>query len=237
MAAGKGSRMGTSVPKVLLPLCGRPIVMHVLDTLEKAGIADPVIVVGRDSTAIRAALGERRYVVQEEQLGSGDAVRCAREAASGAEHIIVMCGDSPLFRTETVRRLMETHLREAAAVSLTSAVLEDPHGYGRVLRGPTGEVVGIIEEKMATEEQKAIKEINGGCYAFDASWLWQNIDQMHLNEAGEYCLTEMVDIAIAQGKKIATIETRPDEVAGVNTPDQLHAAEEILRRRSDGAVE
>ena len=229
--------MGSSLPKVLLPLCGRPMLAYILDVLAEVGITHPVVVVGDGGEMVEQALGDQcMYALQEEQLGSGHAVLCAREVARDSKNLLVMCGDSPLFRAETVRSLMEAHVRERATVTLVSAVLEDPRGYGRMLRTPTGDVAGIVEEKLATDAQKAVREINGGCYAFDAAWLWENLDSMHRNEAGEYCLTEMVDTAIAQGRKVIAVPASPDEVAGVNTPEQLRAAEAVLKRRGDCAM-
>ena len=224
--------MGSDLPKVLLPLCGRPMLAYILDALSDVGITDPIIVVGEGGEEVKKALGDRcRYACQEKQLGSGHAVLCARKAARGSKHLLVMCGDSPLFRTETVRSLMEAQVRQQATVTLVSAVLEDPHGYGRILRSPEGEIAGIVEEEFAADEQRAIKEINGGCYAFDAGWLWENIGSMRENQAGEYCLTEMVDTAIAQGRRVIAVPAAPDEVLGINTPTQLQAAEAILRAR------
>ena len=223
--------MGSDLPKVLLPLCGCPMITYILDMLSELGIARPVVVISKSGDKVKETLGDRcRYALQDEQLGSGHAVLCAREEAQGSDHIIVMCGDSPLFRKKTVHALMETHIRENAAITLTSAILENPHGYGRILRSADGEVSGIAEEKLATDEQKAIKEVNGGSYAFDANWLWDNIDLMHKNEAGEYCLTEMVDIAISQGHRVVTVSAAPDELQGINTPDQLREAEEVLKK-------
>lgn len=234
LAAGKGARMGSDLPKVLLPVCGRPVLAHILDALAKVGINRPVVVIGTGSELVRETLGDCCiYAAQEEQLGSGHAVMCARDAAQGAENILVMCGDSPLFRVETIRSVMEAHLRERATITLVSAVLEDPSGYGRILRNSSGDVAGIVEEKIASDEQRAIREINGGLYAFDAPWLWESIGLMRRNEAGEYCLTEMVDIALAQGRRVITVTASPDEVAGINTPEQLRFAEGVLRRRGD----
>ncbi|MCX6377291.1 MAG: NTP transferase domain-containing protein [Armatimonadetes bacterium] len=232
LAAGKGTRMGSDLPKVLLSLAGRPVLAHILDSLAQVGITRPVVVIGTGGELVRGTLGDCCiYAVQEEQLGSGHAVMCARDATQDADNILVMCGDSPLFRVETIRSVMEAHLRERATITLVSAILDDPRGYGRVLRGPGGEVSGIVEEKLATEEQKAIGEINGGLYAFDAPWLWENIGLMRRNEAGEYCLTEMVEIAISQGCRVIAVSASPDEVAGINTPDQLLAAERVLLAR------
>lgn len=232
LAAGKGTRMRSDVPKVLLPLAGRPVLAHILEALIQVGVNRPVVVIGTGGEQVRETLGDCCvYAVQEEQLGSGHAVTCARDAARGAESILVMCGDSPLFRVETIRSVMEALLRENAAITLVSAVLDDPRGYGRILRAPSGDVAGIVEEKIASDEQKAISEINGGLYAFDATWLWENIGLMTSNEAGEYCLTEMVDIALAQGRRVITVTASPDEVAGINTPEQLRFAESVLLTR------
>ena len=232
--------MGADVPKVLLPLCGRPMLAYILDALAEVGVSRLIVVVGKGGEQVKEAFGEgNKYVRQEEQLGSGHAVLCARESArgstsspqAGSSYVLVMCGDSPLFRTETIRSLMNAHVREHAAVSLASAILEDPRGYGRIIRGTDGEIAGIVEEKLATDAQKTVKEINGGCYAFDAEWLWANIEALTSNEAGEYCLTEMVDIALAQDRRVIAVSAAPDEVAGVNTPSQLKDAEKIIRSR------
>lgn len=233
LAAGKGTRMGSDLPKVLLPVCGRPVITHILDALGKAGIQRPVVVVGYKAEKVREALGDRViYALQKEQRGSGHAVMCARDAARGAKDLLIMCGDSPLFRVETISAVMEAHVREDAVITLASAILDDPTGYGRILRGPGGEVIGVVEEKIAMPEQKAVKEINGGLYAFDAGWLWESIHLMRENEVGELCLTEMVDIAIAQGRKVIAVPIPAEEVAGINTPEQLRAAERVLSERN-----
>ena len=232
LAAGKGSRMGVDIPKVLIPLCVRPMISHILDALADLGISAPVIVVGKQHQAFEETLnGEIIYAVQEEQYGSGHAVMCARDASPTTGHLLVMCGDSPLFRVETIHTLMNTHRAAGSAVTLVSALLDDPYGYGRILRNASGEITGVAEEKSATPEQKAVREINGGCYAFIAQWLWDNIHLLTRNEAGELNLTQMVDIAIRQGLKVSSVTAAPDEVAGINTPDQLRRAEEILTVR------
>jgi len=232
LAAGKGTRMGSDLPKVLLSLAGRPVLAHVLDSLAQVGITRPVVVIGTGGERVKETLGDCCiYTVQDEQLGSGHAVMCARDAAGHAENILVMCGDSPLFRVETIRSVMEAHLRERVTITLVAAVLDDPSGYGRILRTPNEDVAGIVEEKLASDEQKAISEINGGLYAFDAPWLWENIGLMRRNEAGEECLTEMVDIALAQGRRVIAVTASPDEVAGINTREQLRFAERVLLTR------
>ena len=234
LAAGKGSRMGVDIPKVLIPLCGKPMISHILDALSALGIGTPVIVVGKQHQVFEETLDDEAiYAEQEEQLGSGHAVMCARDASPATGHTLVMCGDSPLFRLETIRALMNTHRTDDSAVTLVSAILDDPFGYGRILRNTVGEITGVVEEKSASSEQKAVREINGGCYAFKAQWLWDNIDLLTRNEAGEFNLTQMVDIAIRQGLRVTSVTANPDEVAGVNTPDQLRQAEEILMARGD----
>ncbi len=230
LAAGKGSRMQSDLPKVLHHVCGRPMICHILDALRSVGIARPIVVIGKGAELVEQTLGGGyAYVLQEQQLGSGHAVICAREAAEGrSRDVLVMCGDSPLFRVETIRALMDAHVREDATASLVSAVLDDPTGYGRIVRDADGRITGVVEEKLADESRKAIREINGGCYAFDSEWLWSNIDRMRENEVGERCLTEMFDIAIAQGKHVTAVFSQPDEVLGVNTPAQLAEAERIM---------
>jgi bifunctional UDP-N-acetylglucosamine pyrophosphorylase/glucosamine-1-phosphate N-acetyltransferase len=224
--------MTSDLPKVLLPLCGRPIIAYILDLLSEVDISHPVVVTGWGGDILRSTLGSSYiYADQAEQLGSGHAVVCAREAAQGSKNVLVMCGDSPLFRADTVRSLISTHLQLESTVTLVSAVLTDPTGYGRILRGPDGSVTGIVEEKLASVEQRMIREVNGGCYAFSSEWLWKNIGSMQKNEVGEYCLTEMVDIAISQCRVVCTVTCMPDEIAGINTPEQLRAAEEILAAR------
>ena len=237
LAAGRGSRMQSDLPKVLIEICGRPMICYVLDALTSVGVRSPVIVIGKGAGLVEQTLGGGyTYVLQEEQLGSGHAVICAREAAQGrSRDLLVMCGDSPLFRARTVRALMEAHVRENATISLVSAILDAPTGYGRIVRAD-GRIVGVVEEKLADETQRAIREINGGCYAFDSEWLWGNIDRMRENEVGEKCLTEMVDIAIAQGKHVTAVSCESDEVLGVNTPAQLALAESILSASECGGL-
>lgn len=237
LAAGKGSRFasesGEPFPKVLQPVLGRPMVSYVLDALAGAGIEDITLIVGFGAQQVVREVGANvKYVLQTEQRGSGHAAACARDAFREFDGgLVVMCGDSPLFTAETVRRICEEHTRTRAVVTLASALLDDPFGYGRIVRDPNGAIAGIVEEKCASDREKAIREVNGGAYAFDARWLFDNIDQMALNEANEYNLTDMVRVAARQGRTISAVSCDPRELMGVNTPDQLHAVEEILRGR------
>ena len=237
LAAGKGSRFASEshepFPKVLRLVLGRPMVCYVLDALRGAGIKDITLIVGFGAKQVTSEVGTGvKYVLQTEQKGSGHAVACAKDALREFDgSLIIMCGDSPLFTAETVRRISEQHARTHAVATLATAILDDPFGYGRIVRNPSGAIAGIVEEKCADSNEKAIREVNGGAYAFDARWLFDNIDQMTINSAGEYNLTDMIRVAVEQKQTISAVQCDPIELLGVNTPDQLATVEELLRSR------
>ncbi len=237
LAAGQGSRFPGEAdqpyPKVLRSLLGRPVVSYVLDTLAAAGVRDITVVVGFGADRVTNVVGDSvSYVMQEERLGSGHAVKCAKDRFEAFDgHLVVMCGDSPLFAPETVRSMMREHVETGAAATLVSAMLEDPSGYGRIVRDAAGLIGRVAEEKCASESELAIREVNGGAYVFQAGWLFANIDGMALNEAGEYNLTDMVRVAAEQGKAVESVECYPRELLGVNTPEELASVESILRGR------
>jgi len=234
LAAGRGSRFtsegGVCRPKVLQPILGRPMISYVLDALDKSGVRNIAIVIGHGGDEVRESVGEGfGYVTQKEQKGSGHAVAQAREFfADFAGSLVVMCGDSPMFRPATIEKMLTTHENSGAVVTLASAGLDDPRGYGRIIRACDGSVEAIVEEKCATCDEKLIREVNGGAYVFDAVWLFANIGLMAENDAGEYNLTDMVRVAIEQGRRVETVACDPTELAGVNTPEQLRATERIL---------
>lgn len=238
LAAGRGSRFqsetGEPFAKVLRPMLGKPMVKYVIDALNKVGIDDITLIVGYQADQVMREMGPSfSYVMQAEQKGSGHAVMCAKEAFSDfAGHLVIMCGDSPLFKTDTISRLMSKHVDTQAVITLAAAELDDPTGYGRIIRDNSGHIIGIVEEKCATPYERAIKEVNGGAYAFDSKWLFGNIENMEINEAGEYNLTDMVRVAIEQGRTVSAVPCDPIELAGVNTPEQLTAVEEIIRGRN-----
>jgi bifunctional UDP-N-acetylglucosamine pyrophosphorylase/glucosamine-1-phosphate N-acetyltransferase len=241
LAGGRGKRFpsehGHLHPKVLRHALGRPIVEYVLDALHGAGCDDVTLVIGYGANEVRRAVGDKvGYAMQHEQHGSGHAAKCAGDVYEGYQGaLVVMCGDSPLFAAETVREMVEEHTRRGAAVTLASASLENPFGYGRILRDPDGAIRGVVEEKCANEEQKAIREVNGGAYCFDAGWLFGNIEEMALNDAHEYNLTDMVRVAVEQKRTVSAVACDPKELFGVNTPEQLAVVEEILKTRLDCA--
>ncbi|MCL5959316.1 MAG: bifunctional UDP-N-acetylglucosamine diphosphorylase/glucosamine-1-phosphate N-acetyltransferase GlmU [Chloroflexi bacterium] len=233
LAAGQGTRMKTKINKVLHPVAGKPMVLHVLDALFSMGVDKSVLVVGHEADQVRQALGDRvEYVEQREQLGTGHAVMQAREALQGRfDDVLVLCGDAPLITAATLRRLRDLQLESGATVAMLSALAQDPTGYGRVLR--KGEsIVGIVEDRAASPEERAIREINSGFYCFDAEWLWKNVNLLQLSEKGEYYLTDVVALAAEQGRAIGAI-TVDDvrEVIGINNRVQLAEAEAVLRER------
>ena len=207
------------------------MISYVLDALTEAGIEDITLVVGFGADELRRRLGDAvGYVVQEEQRGSGDAVTRAKDTFRKFEgHLVVMCGDSPLFTAETIGRMMRRHVEEHAVATLTSATLDDPSGYGRIVRDNSGAIRAIVEERCAADPQRSIREVNGGAYAFDAAWLFANVDRMAINETGEYNLTDMVRIAVEQSGTVTDVACDPIELLGVNTPEQLGRVQDIIR--------
>jgi UDP-N-acetylglucosamine diphosphorylase/glucosamine-1-phosphate N-acetyltransferase len=234
LAAGKGTRMKSDQAKVLFPIAGRPLLLHVLDNVEAAGFDSVVAVVGHQADRVREALEGRRVdcVLQEPQLGTGHAVQCAAPLLTGADLIAVLAGDAPLIRASTLCSMLEHHRRTGAAVTLLSAVVEDPKGYGRVVRH-NGRVTAIVEDKDATPEERAIHEINSSIYAFDGPFLLRGLPLIkNENRQKEYYLTDLVHLAFADGRRVeGVVVPDPMEVVGVNTVEQLEEAERLLAQR------
>ena len=234
LAAGKSRRFESLKPKVVYPLCGKPIVSHVLDKLKDLDIEITFLVVGPESESVRDAVAPYavEFVVQEEPLGTGHAVIAAQpllKDLSGS--LLVLCGDSPLIRTETLRQLLEAREVEDADQVVLTATLEDPQGYGRIIRDRQGNAVDIVEEKDARPEQRAIREINTGFYCFKISSILEELSQLsRANAAQEYYLTDLLRIFCGRGKKVVTLATDdPDETRGINDLEQLALAERALR--------
>src|SRR5271169_2550913 len=237
MAAGKGTRLKSKHPKVLHEIGGKPILAHVIATAKKVVPAHNVfVIIGHEAERVREAVAGTgvNFVLQAEQRGTGHALMVAREALSGYDQIIVLYGDAPLITAETIRRVSEFHAAQKATMTLLSADLENPYGYGRVIRkgaGARAEVQAIVEARSATAQQKKIREINSGLYAFDAPTLYQNIDRLSTaNPHGEYYLTDMAGVFHRKGKKVVAIKT-PDagEVLGTNTRAEMMMLDARLR--------
>lgn len=236
LAAGQGTRMKSKLQKVLHPVCGRAMVEHVLEAVSATEPRRTVLVVGRQADQVRARLGERvEYAQQDEQLGTGHAVLQAKALLQGDEAVqtvLVVYGDTPLLRGETLRQLLELHHQRRPAITMLTVHAKEPAGYGRILRDERGRVRGIVEEASATPEQKRISEINSGVYCFRADWLWSNLSRLSLSPKGEYYLTDLVALAVEQGEGVET-STLPEEseALGVNDRVQLAFVERLMRER------
>src|ERR1700690_546931 len=197
MAAGKGTRLKSKHPKVLHEIGGKPILAHVISTAAKVVPAhDICVIIGPEAERVRKAVAGTgvRFVLQAEQRGTGHALMVAREALAGYDQVIVLSGDAPLITAETIQNLSAFHRTEKASMTLLTADLDNPSGYGRVVR-KGARVQAIVEEKSATAQQKKIHEINSGFYAFDGPELYRHIDRLSTNNAhGEYYLTDMAAI-------------------------------------------
>ncbi len=243
LAAGLGTRMRSRRPKVLHPVCGRPMLAHVLDVARAVAPAaggraapDPVVVVSPATERVRDEIGTDgvSYAVQAEPLGTADALRAAMHAVpAGVEEIVVLSGDTPLLRPETVRDLLSRRRAEEATIALAVIHPADPRGYGRIVRGTDGRVARIVEEKDADEATRRVGEANAGLYAFSAAWVRSRIADVAPSPAtGEYYLPDLVAMAHAEGGTVVTLDVTDErELAGINDRVQLAEAEAELRRR------
>ncbi len=235
LAAGQGTRMKSALPKVLHPLAGRPMVCFVLDAARALEPVCLAVVVGYGAEQVRRAVGDDLlWVTQAEQLGTGHAVRQAEAAVAGrADDVLVLYGDTPLLRPETLRQLVAHHRAEGAVATLLTFRPDDPTGYGRIVRDATGRrVLGIVEEKEATPEQRAIGEVSGGVFCFRDEWLWPNLARVQRHPGGEFYLTDLAALAAGQGEGVAGFPVAdPLEVIGLDNRLKLAQAEAEMRRR------
>lgn len=238
LAAGEGTRMRSALPKVLHPICGRPMLGHVLATADSIGAAQTVVVLARDTIEqVRATFGARyTYVMQADRLGTGHAVLQAHDLLrGGAGQVMVLFGDTPLFRAETARAVVDLRQRSGALLALLSFRPTPPTGYGRVLRDASGQVSGLVEERDATPEQRLVGECNSGIMCIDASWLWEALPSVPRSPIkGEYYLTDLVEMAVAArgpGGAVAIEAADEREAWGVNDRAQLAQAEAVMRAR------
>ena len=249
LAAGKGTRMRSTLPKVLHQVAGLPLLAHVLNAIESipstAAFAPlnstttshrPIVVLGYEAKQVEEQFGTRSfYALQEEQLGTAHAVLAAENTVHELSHtpqtILVCYGDTPLISGQILARVLFEHITNHATLTFLTAISEQPSDFGRVVRDTNGGVCEIVEMKRATEEQKRINEINSGVYCFDQSWLWPALHALPRNESGEYYLTDLVAVASSQGCRITTVSGSLDETIGINDRVQLAAAERIFRTR------
>lgn len=229
--------MRSSLPKVLHPLAGRPMVRHVVEAARGAGFRSCVVVVGQASQSVREALGGgASFAVQDQPLGTGHAVAQAREAAGEAENVLVLNGDVPLIRPNTLVRLMQAHQEQGADLTFLTAQVAEAEEYGVVERDAEGRVVALVEAADRAGATEGPAEINSGQYCFRASWLWPRLEVLPKSNGGEYYLTTLVTTAVSEGANLLALDAGdPDEVRGINDRVQLAEAEAVLRRRINRA--
>jgi len=235
LAAGQGKRMRSELPKVLHKVCGAPMVRFPLDALQGVGIHRQVVVlgVGREKVEPHVRRKGVKVAVQSEPKGTGHAVLMARADLDGFDgDIVILPGDTPCLTSQTVEALLRAHRKEGAAATVLTARCPNPRGYGRIVRDRGGRIARIVEEKDASEAERALQEINSGMYVFRAARLWAALALVTPeNEAREYYLTDVVKILLAEGARVATAEAPFYEVEGVNDRLQLAQAAEVVRAR------
>lgn len=235
LAAGQGTRMKSSLPKVLHPIAGKPMIWHAMQAIQRSTTEKPVVVVGHGAEEVKKYLSDSaQTVLQEPQLGTGHAVMQAESLLKGKTDLVVICySDMPLLRGETLQRLVETQKKNSGPISMLTVIADDPRGFGRIIRKVDGLVEEIVEEYVATPEQLQVKELNVGGYCFDANWLWDALHRIPKNpQKGEYYLTDAVELATKDGLSVqAAVVNDLEETIGINTRVHLSEVEVAMRRR------
>ena len=237
LAAGKGVRMKSDRPKALAPLGGKPMIKHLLESVDETGVdKKPIIVVGYEKELVIKELGDKyEYVVQAEQLGTGHAVMVARDACRDAKNIVVISGDQPFIKSNTIKKLLDKHLNSGANLTISTTLLPDFEDwreafvtYGRIIR-KDGKIIDR-EIKDCSEEELKIKEVNVSCFAFRADWLWNNINKLDRNKNAqkEYQLTDLWQIASENNEKIVDMQIDAKETLGVNSKEELEILEKLI---------
>lgn len=234
LAAGQGKRIKSNLPKVLHKVCGKEMVNHVIDTMRATGFEDVNVIIGKGAEKVKSATESRKvsYSLQEEQLGTGHAVLCAADFLRGKKGTVaIFTGDAPLIRPETVDKLIKLHQEQKNSATLLSSIIDNPHGYGRIIRQGE-EVLKIVEHKDCTLEELEVKEINAGMYCFDIEELLASLDKLSNNNAqGEYYLTDVIGILKENHNKVGALPVEFEETIGVNSRAELAVTENILRAR------
>lgn len=244
LAAGKGTRMQSDLPKVMHPVAGRPMVHWVVDAARAAGATRIVLVVGHGAELVKAEFAgatDVDFVLQSEQLGTGHAVKMAwpvLEPVAAAADAFILCGDGPLIRAETLATLLDLHRREHAAATLATSVIPEPKGYGRIVRDAQGRLAGIVEQKDATPDQLAIREVNPSYYCFRTDALLSALARVgNANASREYYLTDVFAILRGDGLTVAAVDAvPPEDILSINDPAQLAEVDAILRARLAGGT-
>jgi len=241
LAAGKGTRLNhgqpSELPKVMYKICGKPMLEYTLKTLENININDIVLVIGYKAEMIKNYFGNRyKYALQKEQKGTGHAVKCAEKAVDPTnEHILVIQGDdSAFYSPDTIVNLMSAHIKGRAKVSLLTLKHPNPRELGRIVRDKKGGIVAIKEKEVLTPAERKINEINTGTYCFEALWLWENIKKLKPSATGkgELILPDLIKIAVDKKDKVsAHTITDHEEWIGINKPEQLKLANEVMEKK------
>ena len=235
LAAGQGKRIKSDLPKVLHKVCGKEMVKHVIDSVRNAGINDVNLIIGKGAELVKERTSDKNvsYSLQAEQLGTGHAVKCAKEFLNDKKGVVaVFAGDTPLIKTSTIEKLFAEHIDNGNSATILTSLVEDPTGYGRIVRDENGEVLKIVEHKDCNEEELNINEMNTAIYCFDIELLVEALDKINNNNnQGEYYLTDVIEILKEDNKKVGAVVTEFEETIGVNSRVQLAEAEEILRNR------
>lgn len=226
------------VPKVLVMLKNKPLILYMLEEIEKINqLAKPVIVVGFGAGKVQQVLGNNYlYAFQDKQLGTAHALMAAKNKVK-AENILVLYGDMPFIKSDNLKALIKLHLHSGAKMTMLTAQADSYKGknislehYGRIIRTPLGDIAGIVEFKDASDVQRKLKEVNPGIYMFNTKWLWENLKKIeNRNKQKEYYLTDIVQIALSQGEKVNSILADAKEVLGINSMEDLQIAEKILK--------
>ena len=238
LAAGKGTRMRSDLPKVCHEIGGRPMVCAVVDACRAAGCGRVVAVVGYKQELVREALAgfDCEFAVQEQQLGTGHAVLSAEHLGGWTGDVFVLCGDGPLIRPATLSQMLDRQRSTGASATLATSVIDDPSGYGRIVRDEGGGFARIVEQKNATPLELAIREVNPSYYCFEAQGLFDALHRVERNETtGEYYLTDVPALLKAEGRRVEVIDAvPPEDVLSINSPEQLAEVDRIFRSRRDG---
>ncbi len=239
LAAGKGTRMKSKLPKVLHKVGGKPMIQHVIDAARGAGSSREVVVIGSGAELVKKIIQNVEFVLQEEQLGTGHAVLSAKEKFTDSEGtILILCGDTPLLTSNLLKKFTVAHDASNCAATVLTAKMPDATGYGRIIRDTDGTFKKIVEEKDANEFEKKIQEVNAGCYCFDAKKLFGALEKVKNDNAqGEYYLPDVLTILLDAGEKIGAFRADyADETLGINSRIQLAAADRVFRMKKNNEL-
>jgi len=235
LAAGQGKRMLSSLPKVLHSVAGTPMISYSIAAARDATGEKPVLIIGHEAERIREFVGSRAYFVyQHQQLGTGHAIKQAESFLNGkSDLILIISADMPLITKETLQRLIWKQELHNGPITMLTVVSDKPRGFGRVVRGTSGLVEAIVEEAEATPDQLAIQELNAGAYCIASDWLWDALDKIPVSSKGEYYVTDLVGIAVAEGLSVQAIKLEdPSEAIGINNQEHLREANDLMKLRN-----